>query len=120
MVLNIQLSPSISLTHNLATTLSPNIRVNAVCPGWVNTDMNKELDSDYVKEECENIMLGRFANVREIANVIYFFQTRGISEEICYPNKILFQSRCKSYSEFQLPIVYLAYIFLLPSHDVPT
>ena len=62
----------ISLTHNLATTLSPNVRVNAVAPGWVNTDMNKELDDDYIKEECENIMLGRFAEPNEIANVIYF------------------------------------------------
>ena len=65
----------ISLTHNLATTLSPNIRVNAVCPGWVNTDMNKELDDDYIKEECKNIMLGRFASVREVANVIYFLSS---------------------------------------------
>ncbi|MBQ9013960.1 MAG: SDR family oxidoreductase [Bacilli bacterium] len=62
----------ISLTHNLATTLSPNVRVNAVCPGWVNTDMNKELDDDYIKEECENIMLRRFAEPNEIANVICF------------------------------------------------
>lgn len=62
----------ISLTHNLATTLSPKVRVNAVAPGWVNTDMNKELDDNYIKEECENIMLGRFAEPNEIANVIYF------------------------------------------------
>ena len=68
----------ISLTHNLATELSPNIRVNAICPGWVNTDMNKELDSDYIKEECEKIMLGRFANVREIANVIYFLSSSDV------------------------------------------
>lgn len=65
----------ISLTHNLAVELSPNIRVNAVCPGWVNTDMNKELDEDYVKEECNNILLGRFAESREIANVIYFLSS---------------------------------------------
>ena len=69
----------ISLTHNLATTLSPNIRVNAVCPGWVNTDMNKELDEDYIKEECKNIMLGRFASACEIANVIYFLSSSDAS-----------------------------------------
>lgn len=62
----------ISLTHNFALMLRPNIRVNAVCPGWVNTDMNKELDTDYIKEECKNILLRRFAEPKEIANVIYF------------------------------------------------
>ena len=34
----------LSLTKNLAVEYSPKIRVNAVMPGWVNTDMNKELD----------------------------------------------------------------------------
>lgn len=65
----------ISLTHNLASILSPNIRVNVVCPGWVNTDMNKELDSEYIKEECEKIMLKRFAEPSEIADVIYFLSS---------------------------------------------
>ena len=62
----------ISLTHNLAVELSPNIRVNAICPGWVNTDMNKQLDDDYINDECKNILLGRFAEPSEIASVIYF------------------------------------------------
>ena len=60
------------LTKNLAVELAPSIRVNAVAPGWVNTDMNKSLDKNYIKEEEEKIALGRFAEPSEIAKVIYF------------------------------------------------
>ena len=34
--------------------------------------MNKELDTDYIKEECRHILLGRFAEPEEIADTIYF------------------------------------------------
>ena len=62
----------VSLTHNLAVMLAPDIRVNAVAPGWVNTDMNKDMDDDLIKEEKEKILLKRFAESKEIAKVIYF------------------------------------------------
>ena len=65
----------ISLTHNLAEYLKPYVRVNCVCPGWVNTDMNKVLDSSYIEQENRRIMLNRFAEPEEIANVIYFLAT---------------------------------------------
>lgn len=62
----------ISLTHNLAREFSPYIRVNCVCPGWVNTDMNKELSVEQVHEEEKNILLRRFAEPDEVAKVIVF------------------------------------------------
>lgn len=62
----------ISLTKNLATTYSPYIRVNSVAPGWVLTDMNKNLDKEFIKEEEDKILLGRFAHASEIAKVVYF------------------------------------------------
>lgn len=65
----------ISLTRNLAWELAPNIRVNAVAPGWVDTDMNRDLDIEYRNQEEEKILLGRFGRGSEIAKVIYFLAT---------------------------------------------
>ena len=61
----------ISLSHNFAISYAPTIRVNCIAPGWVYTEMNKELDEDYIKEECEHILLGRFSEPEEMAKEIY-------------------------------------------------
>ena len=62
----------ISLNHNFASLYAPTVRVNCIAPGWVNTEMNKELGPEYETEESKGILLGRFANPSEIAETIYF------------------------------------------------
>ena len=61
----------ISLTHNFAKQYAPYVRVNAICPGWVKTPMNDNLDEDFIKQEESKILLKRFADANEIADAIY-------------------------------------------------
>lgn len=62
----------VSLTHNLAREFAPFIQVNCICPGWVKTDMNKDLSLEQISQEKKRILLGRFADTEEISNVILF------------------------------------------------
>ncbi len=34
--------------------------------------MNIELDQDYIKEECDHILLNRFGEPKEVAKVVFF------------------------------------------------
>lgn len=71
-----------SLTRDLAFQFKPNIRVNAIAIGWADTDMNKDLPKDYIKDETSKIYVERFADPSEIAKTIYFLA----SDESSYIN----------------------------------
>lgn len=62
----------ISMTKNMALYYKPYINVNCICPGWIDTDINKNLDTTFKKEEENKIYLHRFAKTEEIANVVAF------------------------------------------------
>ncbi len=69
----------ISLTKNLAQQLGPKIRVNCIAPGWVYTDINKDLSKEYLDEEKENIIMKRFGKPEEIASVAVFLASEEAS-----------------------------------------
>lgn len=71
-----------NMTHNFANILSPYIRVNTVCPGWIDTPMNTEMSDSFKEKETEKILLKRFASPIEIANLVYFLA----SDEASYIN----------------------------------
>lgn len=61
------------LTKSLARELAPShIRVNAVAPGIINTDMVKDLAPEMIDPLIKSIPLGRIGQARDIANAFLF------------------------------------------------
>lgn len=62
----------INLTHNLSKYFAPYIRVNAVAPGWIETEMNSLLDKEQMNEIENKYYLKRLGKPEEVAKAIYF------------------------------------------------
>ena len=72
----------INLSHNLANVFSPYVRVNTICPGWIETPMNENMSEEFKNKEINKILLKRFASPEEISNLVYFLS----SDEASYIN----------------------------------
>ena len=62
----------ISLTKNLSQALAPNIRVNSVAPGWIDTEINKDLPKEFIESETQKIALKRWGRPEEVAKAVLF------------------------------------------------
>jgi len=63
----------IGFTKSLAREVAPyNVRVNAVAPGFIETDMVKGLSDKHKEEILKLIPLGRFGSPEEVAGVVAF------------------------------------------------
>lgn len=77
----------INMSNNFAIEFAPYVRVNTIAPGWIKTkkiiDIDNGLNNLFIKEESKKILLNRFAEEKEIANVALFLA----SEDASYVNK---------------------------------
>jgi 3-oxoacyl-[acyl-carrier protein] reductase len=63
----------IGITKSLAKEFaSRNINVNAVAPGFIESDMTDQLDDNVVKKYRDNIPLGQLGQPEDVANVVSF------------------------------------------------
>jgi 3-oxoacyl-[acyl-carrier protein] reductase len=63
----------IGFTKALAKEVAPyNIRVNAIAPGFVETDMTAALSENYKQKLLNTIPAGRFGKPEEIARIVLF------------------------------------------------
>jgi len=65
----------INLTQNLARALAPDVRVNAVAPGWIDTPWTKSWPEERRLKSVENTLLKRVGTPEDVADVIFFLAT---------------------------------------------
>lgn len=63
----------VGMTKSLAKELAAaNIRVNAVAPGFIDTDMTKQLTEDKYQEQANSIAMGRVGTAGNVADTVLF------------------------------------------------
>ena len=63
----------IGITQSLAKELAPQqIRVNAIAPGFIDTDMAHSLPDDKFQQRLQSIAMGRIGSADEVAKVALF------------------------------------------------
>ena len=70
----------VGMARSLARELgSRGVTANVVAPGFIETDMTAELGDDLVKKYAEQIPLGRFGSVDDIAGTVEFLASEAAS-----------------------------------------
>ena len=67
----------VSLTKNLARSLAPEVRVNAVAPGAVDSPWTQEWPEEHKRRSAEAALLKRRCTPEDIAEVIVFLACAG-------------------------------------------
>ena len=62
----------VGLTRALALSLAPHVRVNAIAPGLIGTEMAMAIPEDVLEKMVSAIPLSRMGSPEEIANVVWF------------------------------------------------
>ena len=65
----------VGLTSAMALTLAPHLRVNAIAPGLIGTEMAMAIPDDVLDKMISAIPLDRMGTPEEIANVVWFLLT---------------------------------------------
>lgn len=71
-----QIALSLSVSKEVAKR---NITINNVCPGFIETELLKDLPEEQVKEYKSQVPMKRFGKVEEVAHAVLFFASKEAS-----------------------------------------
>jgi 3-oxoacyl-[acyl-carrier protein] reductase len=71
-----QIALSLSVSKEVAKR---NITINNVCPGFIETELLKDLPEEQIKEYKSQVPMKRFGKVEEVAHAVLFFASKEAS-----------------------------------------
>lgn len=71
-----QIAMSLSVSKEVAKR---NITINNVCPGFIETELLKDLPEEQIKEYKSQVPMKRFGKVEEVAHAVLFFASKEAS-----------------------------------------
>lgn len=86
-----------SLTHNLAIQFAPYVNVNAIAPGFINTENEVAgYDEEFMQMELDKILKRRIGEAKEVAKLVKFL----ISDDADYINNAIIRIDGGQYSSY--------------------
>jgi 3-oxoacyl-[acyl-carrier protein] reductase len=62
----------LAFSKSLARSLAPAVRVNILCPGWIETSFGEQADPDFHRAVAHNTPLGRWGRPQDVAEAALY------------------------------------------------
>jgi 3-oxoacyl-[acyl-carrier protein] reductase len=67
----------LSFSKSLARRLAPDVRVNVLCPGWIETAFGEQADPAFHRSVAEDTPLGRWGRPQDVADAALYLASPG-------------------------------------------
>ena len=62
----------LAFSKSLARSLAPAVRVNVLCPGWIETSFGEQADREFHRSVAQDTPLGRWGRPQDVADTALY------------------------------------------------
>jgi 3-oxoacyl-[acyl-carrier protein] reductase len=67
----------LGFSKSLARALAPDVRVNVLCPGWIETSFGEQVNREFHRSVAQGTPLGRWGRPQDVANAALYLASPG-------------------------------------------